>query len=893
MKNWKEEVENLIEKEENKVVNISLLDFTIEYDKRIKSSRLIKTLNGDEEIVRAYIINYLINKLKYSEGNIELEKEYKILAGHKKNKPRIDVLVKDNEGNPFFFIEVKAPDKYEADKNEIEGQLFALAEAEERDFKTKVRYLVYYTLDFLGGNFYDRSIIIDYEKYDSYADWEAGGYPSISSELVAGYGELKKQPFIKGSDECDLRVRIEKKEIESLGRNLHNVLWGGGGTTDSEIFYSLVNIILAKIQDEYEKENGQEYEFQVYKYGDNIENANKLFERINGLYKRALKEQLFITEQEKIDDDSVINRNKFPLNKLIYTVQSLESFSLLEGRSYLDGKDILGSLFETITRDGFKQNKGQFFTPVNIVNFILYALKIDELAIYKLNTERELPYIIDPSAGSGTFLVEAMRLITKEVKYKQFSKIKSSKQIKRRYEELFEPDYDENRWAKDYLYGIEINSDLGTSSKVNMILHGDGSTNIFVKDGLLPFSSYKRGEETNCLENSISDILYYGKEVNGKFDVIISNPPFSVSLDSQTQIDVKNSYLFGLRKSENLFIERYYQLLNEKGRLGVILPESVFDTGENKYIRLFLFKYFNIKAIVSLPQLTFEPYTPTKTSILFAQKKTKEEIIKWNEAWDDYGKRWSYLKTRVNDYISYYIKKENLNSKWAEDVIKDIEENNYDSMLNNIYEFLHTYFFDEDKCLSIENLLIKYKDELETLLKYDKEFDIFGYYNAWWVFSMMVTNHEFNTRVFMTEAENVGYKRTKRGERVMPNDLFSLEYAPNELNVDEILDNLKEDIKDKENKCTRLIKETDKSKKDKLIELIIKKKEDLVQLKDFCNKYYNNGKLREEYKERTDKDLINMFKNGLLCEYISTDIVIRVENKETILDVIRQEIEWA
>lgn len=88
------------------------------------------------------------------------------------------------------------------------------------------------------------------------------------------------------------------------------------------------------------------------------------------------------------------------------------------------------------------------------------------------------------------------------------------------------------------------------------------------------------------------------------------------------------------KKSENLFIERWYQLLRENGRLAAVLPESVFDTNENKYIRLFIYKYFKIKAVVSLLQLAFAPYTPTKTSILFAQKKRAEEIEEWNRLWD-------------------------------------------------------------------------------------------------------------------------------------------------------------------------------------------------------------------------------------------------------------------
>ncbi len=612
MADWKQSIENQLDNQKNSVAKINIDKATVQYSEKIKQNRTLKALTGDEEIVRAFLINKLVNELDYKVDNIEIEKEYSVKAGHGKLNPRIDVIVKDSHGNPFFYIEVKAPDKFEKDKSEIEGQLFSLASVEEKDYKTQVQYMVYYTIDFQDDGILDKAIIIDYQKYKNYNDWENDGFVSIASDLTAGYGEPKKQPLVKGHKKHDLRTRINREEIEGLGRNLHNVLWGGGGTNDSEIFYSLVNIILSKIQDEYEKENGQEYDFQIYQYGDHIEAAEKVYDRINQLYKRALKEQLNISEQQKIDDDNIINRNKFPLNKLIYTVQALEKFSFLEGRSSLDGKDILGDFFESITRDGFKQNKGQFFTPTPIVNFLLYALQLDNLAIERLNNDRELPLIIDPSSGSGTYLVEAMKLITKEVKYKQKARLRTNRQIAQRYQELFMPDNAENKWAREYLYGSEINFDLGTASKVNMILHGDGSTNIFVKDGLLPFRFYVKETAPNHLETSNPEQLYNDKDVNSKFDVAISNPPFSVDLDKQTQREVKNAFVFGDKKnSENLFIERYYQLLKEGGRLGVVLPESVFDTTENKYIRLFLFKYFNIKAIVSLPQITFEPYTST------------------------------------------------------------------------------------------------------------------------------------------------------------------------------------------------------------------------------------------------------------------------------------------
>lgn len=76
---------------------------------------------------------------------------------------------------------------------------------------------------------------------------------------------------------------------------------------------------------------------------------------------------------------------------------------------------------------------------------MLYALKLDDFVIERLNSEQKLPLIIDPSMGSGTYLIEAMKLITKEIKYKQRTKIKTSKNVKCRFEELFVPDYQENK----------------------------------------------------------------------------------------------------------------------------------------------------------------------------------------------------------------------------------------------------------------------------------------------------------------------------------------------------------------------------------------------------------------------------------------------------------------
>ena len=330
----------------------------------------------------------------------------------------------------------------------------------------------------------------------------------------------------------------------------------------------------------------------------------------------------------------------------------------------------------------------------------------------------------------------------------------------------FYPDHRENKWAQIYIYGSEINFNLGTATKVNMILHGDGSTNIFVKDGLLPFAKYEKETAPNALNGSVKDTLYQEREVNGQFDLILTNPPFSVELDNDTKKTIKHDFMFGEKKnSENLFIERWYQLLRENGRVAAVLPESVFDTTENKYIRLFLYKYFKIKAVVSLPQLAFEPYTSTKTSILFAQKKTKEEIAAWNDAWDTASKDYSQLKTRVDNLISVYDGKK-MKAKLPS--IKKLTPGEEVALLRKI---LKHYISDADDCLDTNGLISKYREELELLCKPDKDTkETFGHVNTWWVFSEVAANLDYS--IFMAETEAIGYKRTKRGERPTQNELY-------------------------------------------------------------------------------------------------------------------------
>ena len=760
------------------VTKIDLTHEKLEYDKITQCQR--RTEAGPEELCRAFLLTRLVNELGYSPDRIEIEHEYTAGRPHTITS-RIDVIVRDANGDAFLFIEVKNEDEYATvDKDSvIEEQLFKLA-GMERTEGHDVKYLVLYTTNDAAGTISDECIIIDNKRFPSFSDWEASR--DYTNTIPARYGKAQKTPYIKASSK-DLETDFTNEMLNQLQSDLHNVLWGGGGTDDNEVFSSLTNLILAKIQDEDEKEDGDTYDFQSMAFekdGDEeFETNEQLFDRINELYRRALKSKLYILDENELRKSYVVDTKKFSLSKLKYAVQKLEGLSFVDGKNSLSGKDILGDFFEGIIRNGFKQSKGQFFTHINIVRFMLYALQADKLAIKRIKEDKEIPYMIDPSAGSGTFLIEYMKFITENMKYCNRNAngynaaLGTARAVKDKIlSDWFYPDHRENKWAQTYIYGAEINFNLGTATKVNMILHGDGSTNIFVKDGLLPFSKYEKEAAPNALHSSEQDPLYRSNdklfEINGQFDLILTNPPFSVELDNDTKKTVKKGFMFGEKKnSENLFIERWYQLLRENGRLAAVLPESVFDTTENKYIRLFLYKYFKIKAVVSLPQLAFEPYTSTKTSILFAQKKTKSEVEAWNNAWDEASKEWQTLKTRVENLIAVH---NGLKQKAKLPSIRDLTAVEEKAILRRM---LKAYITERDDDLSADDLIEKYPSELLTLCNYDKDTqDAFGYVNTWWVFSDVAARFSYD--VFIAEAEEIGYKRTKRGEKETRNDLFKV-----------------------------------------------------------------------------------------------------------------------
>ena len=348
----------------------------------------------------------------------------------------------------------------------------------------------------------------------------------------------------------------------------------------------------------------------------------QLAQDIDLLYKKAYLEYFSKDANLDFKDIKGIDFDEFSPFLVATCVEILHSYSF--EKSKYKNVDILGEFYETVIRDSFKQTKGLFLTHPNIVLFILAALEINKMVCNKLrfpdeDTRYRLPFIIDPSCGTGTFLVYYMNYVQKYIN-ENVNEIANGDDdvlsfIKR--ETQGENTY---KWVKDFVFGLDVEPVLATACQINQILHGDGNTNIYCADGLRSFTEYASLDvigADNILSSKITTTEYYSHDMIEKFDIIISNPPFNGNVN-KSQLS-KRFDITG--KSEAYFLERWYQLLKPKGRIGVVLPESFFSVEDDVAGRIFLYKHFNIKAIVSLPNFTFLPHTNTSTSLLFAEKK--------------------------------------------------------------------------------------------------------------------------------------------------------------------------------------------------------------------------------------------------------------------------------
>ena len=521
-----------------------------------------KKIGKPEEIIRQLWLIKLTQEYKYPLGRIEVEKS--VQFGREVREKSADIVVyKEDKITPYIIFEVKQPDAKKA-----EEQLKSYLSAEGAE-----------------GGVWSNGIqkFILYRPYPKEYITALSNIPNVNQTWDDLFEE--KKTYDKLQDKFDLSFIISRLEEMVLAQAGVNV------------FEEVFKLIYAKLYDEDQAKNvrlKQEVCFRQYK------EPKKTYAVINEeLFKGAVKEWPNIFKAtDKID---------LTPEQLQICVPFLEEIKFFgSGREELE---IIDRAFEHLITEVSKGQKGQYFTPRNVI----------KMCVKMLNPKQD-EHIVDPACGSGGFLLHAMYWVWDNY-------LKSvSQDAKQRY-------------ANRYLFGIDFDDNMRRISQALMLIAGDGRHNIFKRNSL--DARDWNGEQAEEARTSLKSLLFKDDEENRKsyrylsFDLLMTNPPFAGEItDSgllrQYEFAKKNGKLKPKVERHLLFIERSLDALRPGGRMAIVLPQGVFNNTNLEWLREWLFEKARILAIVGLEGNTFKLPAPakgtgTKTSVLFLQKWDKDQ----------------------------------------------------------------------------------------------------------------------------------------------------------------------------------------------------------------------------------------------------------------------------
>lgn len=428
-------------------------------------------------------------------------------------------------------------------------------------------------------------------------------------------------------------------------------------------FNEIFKIIFAKIWDEKEaSENrrarpNKEVEFKKF------EDPKLTYDNVNGLFKKACNEW-----QGIFKDTDEIELKEEHLQVCIGPIEPVR----LMGSNLR----IMDDAFEYLLPTNAKKKKGQFFTPRHVI----------EMCVRMMNPKYD-EYVMDPSCGSAGFLLHTMEwavpAITTEEK-------KSRK----------------HEYAGKYLWGMDIDPMAAKTSRALMLIAGDGHTNIFGPDfsSLDPADWYTNSSghelmlklsKTPLLKNTIprnetfqdkDKAWEYFEEL--QFDLILANPPFAGEVKEKKILSHYYLAKDALRRAKDktpkeerdvLFIERIIKMLRPGGRAAIVLPQGKFNNSSLAFIREWILRHARLLAVVGLHGNSFKPHTGTKTSVLFVQKYTEEQLqniaeiqAKVEESAPDYK---SQIEALLETYESdIEITEENISEEVYELLLEEFSE---------------------------------------------------------------------------------------------------------------------------------------------------------------------------------------------------------------------------
>lgn len=599
-----------------------------------------------ENMVVFECVDRLLDK-GYKSEDIELEKVWQL--GHEGKSGRADICVNeaDNRQKMLFIIECKTAGKeYENAIKETEqdgGQIFSYWQ-QERATKWLAIYASNWdeekrkvTHNCKVLNCSDDKNLLEVadkkrKKKEEIAD-KLYRDAKTTQELFEVWQETYNSEwhddiiFKPNSSAYNIGVDVLRKrdlkpfsmENSKIVNKFEEILRHNNVSDKENAFNRLVALFICKLVDEIKKGDDAEMEFQ---YKERLDTYEDLQDRLQRLHKEGMdefmKEDIFYVEKDYAQKlfsaykgaaraqaikqlDETIRNLKFYSNNdfafvdvhneelfakngkvLVEVVKLFQEYRIV----YPEKNQFLGDLFEQLLAKGFKQNEGQFFTPTPITRFVWDCLPLENYL-----SAHGLPKVIDYACGAGHFLTEGIEAIN-DIQHKRRDKSIPA----------------DNKWVRDCIYGIEKDYRLARVSKIALFMNGAGDANIIFGDGL-------DNDPAKGIEN-------------GKFDILVANPPYSVSAFKahlklqHNDLELLPSISNSSGEIETLFVERIGQLLKSGGLAGVFLPSSILSSSDKSgYVeaREQILSNFYIRAIVCFGGKTFGA-TTTNTIALFMER---------------------------------------------------------------------------------------------------------------------------------------------------------------------------------------------------------------------------------------------------------------------------------
>lgn len=442
-------------------------------------------------------------------------------------------------------------------------------------------------------------------------------FGQVSFEAISDFpGEGQTLEDLEAQGERAMPRKPANESLVKTFKRCHDYIYGNEGMKKTA-FWELLNLIFCKLYDEKRRfsdaKEGISYRRRFWvgvKEQNSKEGQAAVAARIKGIFEDLKESHVF---KDVFDGNEQITLSD---RGLAYVASELAKYSFLDATV-----DVKGTAYETIVSNTLKQEAGQFFTPRNIIKCMVEMMDPDQ------NTR-----VLDPACGSGGFLVMVLDHVRKKITKNLYPNLDDVR-LEAKYNS---PEVDDavREYAEKMIFGFDFDPDLKKAARMNMVMSGDGHSNIYNINSL----DYPHGSKPDVplIAEAVNYSIAHSADKNfmfgtsddnaqGKFDMVFTNPPFGTKVEVDQEIAER--YELNSKAPEVLFIEACYNFLKPGGKMAIVLPDGILGNPNTESVRLWILKHFKLIASVDLPVETFLPQVGVQASLLFLQKKTDAEML--------------------------------------------------------------------------------------------------------------------------------------------------------------------------------------------------------------------------------------------------------------------------